>query len=495
MVAGGNDMAHALREKAAISGVGETAYTRGTPKSGLALQLEASLAAIADAGLDARDIDGVVPYFPGGGIAEDFIANLGLPDLTLSVFVPMGGATCVAAIQTAAMAVATGVCKHVLISVGRTGYSGARVSTRLQQFPQFALAAEFEAPIGMFAPAQLYAQGARRHMELYGTTARHFAEIAVVTRQHAILNGNVVMNKPLTVEEHHASRMISDPFRLFDCSLESDGGAAIIVSAADRARDLRKPLVTMMGVAEGHPESPASIAQRPDLLEFGLAKAAPRAYDMAGVGPKDIDVAEIYDCFTFTVINQLETPGLLQEGRGRAVRHGRPHRRGRRPADQHPWRPFEPGPCRRPQPRGRADAPAAPRGRQGAGQGRRGRPGHRLWRHGRRLGRDPAEGGMSTAAVTPERPLPTPTRESQPFWDGMREGRFMLQHCAALRQGAALSAAGLPALLLDGEHLQGDADRRRRPYLDGVPSSVQLLLQGSRRPTSWRWSTWMPACA
>ena len=309
-----------------------------------------------------RDIDGVVPYFPGGGIAEDFIANLGLPDLTLSLFVPMGGATCVAAIQSAAMAVATGVCKNVLISVGRTGYSGARVSTRLQQFPQFALAAEFEAPIGMFAPAQLYAQGARRHMELYGTTARHFAEVAVTTRQHAILNGNVVMNKPLTVEEHHASRMISDPFRLFDCSLESDGGAAIIVSAADRARDLKKPLVTIMGVAEGHPESPASIAQRPDLLDFGLVKAAKRGYAMAGVGPKDIDVAEIYDCFTFTVIRQLEILGFCKERRGRAVRDGRPHRAGRRAADQHPWRAAEPGPCRRPQPRDRADAPAAPRG-------------------------------------------------------------------------------------------------------------------------------------
>src|SRR5258707_843273 len=133
-------------------------------------------------------------------------------------------------------------------------------------------------------------------MELYGTTPRHFAEVAVVTRRHAILNGNVVMNKPLTVEEHHASRMIADPFPLFGCSLESDGGAAIIVSAADRARDLKNPLVTVMGVAEGHPESPASIAQRPDLLEFGLAKAAPRAYAMAGAGPADIDVAEIYDC-------------------------------------------------------------------------------------------------------------------------------------------------------------------------------------------------------
>ena len=102
-------MVHALREKAAISGIGETAYTRGTTKSGLALQLEASLKAIADAGLEPRDIDGVIPYFPGGGIAEDFIANLGLTDLKLSVFVPMGGATCVAAIQTAAMAVASGV--------------------------------------------------------------------------------------------------------------------------------------------------------------------------------------------------------------------------------------------------------------------------------------------------------------------------------------------------------------------------------------------------
>jgi len=329
-------MAHALRDRAAISGVGETAYTRGTDKSGLALQLEASLKAIDDAGLNPRDIDGIIPYFPGGGIAEDFIANLGLPDLKLSLFVPMGGATCVAALQSAAMAIASGVCNHVLISVGRTGYSGARVSTRLQQFPQFALAAEFEAPIGLFAPAQLYAQGARRHMALYGTTTRHFAEVAVVTRRHAIMNGNVVMNKPLTVEEHQASRMIADPFRLFDCSLESDGGAAVIVSAAERARSLRKPLVTLMGVAEGHPESPASIAQRPDLLEFGLAKAAPRAYAMAGVGPEDMDLAEIYDCFTFTVINQLELLGFCKKGEGGPfVMNGRIELGGELPINTH----------------------------------------------------------------------------------------------------------------------------------------------------------------
>src|SRR5882762_3679057 len=120
-----NKMVHPLYERAAVSGIGETAYTRGTSKSGLALQFDASLKAIADAGLSPRDIDGIIPYFPGGAIAEDHVANLGLPDLKLSVFVPMGGATCVAALQTAAMAVATGVCRHVLISVGRTGYSGA----------------------------------------------------------------------------------------------------------------------------------------------------------------------------------------------------------------------------------------------------------------------------------------------------------------------------------------------------------------------------------
>src|SRR5258708_13255743 len=100
------------------------------------------------------------------------------------------------------MAVGSGVCKHVLISVGGTGYSGARVSTRLQQFPQFALAAEFEAPIGMFAPAQLYAQGARRHMELYGTTPRHFAELAVTTRHHPIPTATVSLNTPLPPHNH-----------------------------------------------------------------------------------------------------------------------------------------------------------------------------------------------------------------------------------------------------------------------------------------------------
>ncbi len=303
-----------LREKGAITGVGETAYSRESGRSVLSLQLEASLKAIEDAGLKPSDIDGVIPY--AGVVAEDFITNLGLPDLRYSAVTPLGGASCVAAVQSAVAAIAAGICNHVLIPVGRNGASGGRIGTRVQQMPQFRLVGEFEMPLGAIAPAQLYAPMARRHMELYGTTSRQLGEIAVSTRANAILNGNAVMTKPMTIEDHQASRMISDPFRLFDCSLESDGSCAIVVSAAERARDLRKPPVVVMGVAEGHPDSPSVITQRPDMTRLGIAKAAPRAFEMAGVKHDDIDVAEIYDCFTYIVMCQLEDLGFCKKGEG-----------------------------------------------------------------------------------------------------------------------------------------------------------------------------------
>ena len=186
----------------------------------------------------------------------------------------------------------------------------------LREMPQFRAIAEFELPLGAFAPAQIYAPMARRHMALYGTTSQHFAEIAVSTRHNAILNGNAMMTAPMTVADHQASRLIADPFHLYDCSLESDGGAAIIVSRADCARDLRQPPIEVLGIAEGHPDSPSAITQRPDLIHLGLDKAAPRAFAMAGVTPDEIDVAEIYDCFTYVVIRQLEALGFCARGEG-----------------------------------------------------------------------------------------------------------------------------------------------------------------------------------
>ena len=304
-----------LRDVGAVSGVGETAYSRNSGKSVLALQLEASLRAIEDAGLTPKDIDGVIPY-AGTVVAEDFITNFGISELRFSATTPLGGASCVAAIQAALAAIKAGICRHVLLPIGRNGASGGRIGLRVQQMPQFRIVGEFEMPLGAIAPAQLYAPMARRHMELYGTTSRQLGEIAVSTRSNAILHGNAMMTKPMTIDDHQSSRMISDPLRLLDCSLESDGGAAIVVSGAEYARDLRKRPIFVAGIAEGHPDSPSVITQRPDMTRLGLAKAAPKAFAMAGVQPADIDVAEIYDCFTYIVLCQIEDLGFCKKGEG-----------------------------------------------------------------------------------------------------------------------------------------------------------------------------------
>ena len=325
-----------LKEKCAVTGVGETAYTRGSTKTPTTLQMEASLRAIEDAGLSPKDIDGIIAYMGGSAVAEDFITNFGIEDLRLSAATPMGGASCVAAVQAAAMAVSTGVANHVLIPIGRNGFSGPRIGARVRDFPQFKVVGEFEMPSGAIAPAQLYAPMARRHMELFGTTSRQLGEIAVTMRTHALLNDNATMTKPITIEDHQNSRMISDPLRLYGCSQESDGGAAIVVSAVERAKDLRHPPVYVMGVAEGHPDSPSTIAQRPDLTQLGIAKAAPRAFAMAGVGPEDMDVAEIYDCFTYIVLCQLEDLGFCKKGEGGAfVEGGRLSLGGALPTNTH----------------------------------------------------------------------------------------------------------------------------------------------------------------
>ena len=307
-----------LKSKGAITGVGDTRYSKNSGKSVTALQMEASLAAIRDAGLDPKEIDGIIVFGSMAVVAEDFITNFGIPDLKFSAVTPLGGASPVASVQCAIAAIASGICNHVLIPLGRNGSSGAggRIGSRVREMPQFRTIGEFEMPLGAIAPAQLYAPMARRHMELYGTTSRQLAEIAVSTRHNAILNGNAMMTKPLTIDEHQASRLISDPLRLYDCSLESDGACAIVVSSAERAKDMAKPRIQVLGVAEGHPDSPSAITQRPDLTRLGIAKSAPRAFQMAGVTQTDIDVAEIYDCFTYIVMCQLEDLGFCKKGEG-----------------------------------------------------------------------------------------------------------------------------------------------------------------------------------
>ena len=311
-----------IRDKACIVGVGQTAFCRkpGSGLSELALQLNAALAALKDAGLTGREIDGIMP-FANLGKAEIFAANLGCSELRFAAMLHVGGASPVASLHTAAAMVAAGAVNHVLVVGGWNGFSGKRVrettSSDFDSLPGGAIARDFYIPHGLTAPPQWYALMARRHMHEYGTTHRQMGAVAVAMRKHAQLNPAAVMyGKPLTMEDYLASPMISDPYRVCDCCLETDGAAAFVVTTPERARDLAGQPVFVMGSASGQPYPADDIIGRPDFHQTGLSIAAPAAFRMAGISHADVDFAEIYDCFTFEVIQQLEEGGFCARGEG-----------------------------------------------------------------------------------------------------------------------------------------------------------------------------------
>jgi acetyl-CoA acetyltransferase len=315
---------YTLKDQSCIVGVGETAFTRGSNKSEFALMLEASLNAIADAGLTPHDIDGIIPPPTPSTTAEHFAANFGIEDLRYSTTVHMGGASAVTALQSAALAVACGVAKNVLIPFGWNGYSGARVrsiGSESEDSVGSALASlmttvnEYYLPFGASVPVQWYAWLATRHKELYRIPDEATGAIAIASRKHAHLNDKAYMRgRPLTMDDYLNSRWVAKPFRLFDCCLETDGACAVIVSSAERAKDYQQPPVYIAGIAEGHPYPADDIPARPDPFVIGLHFATPKALQMADVSLKDLDFIEIYDCFTYVVLLQLEALGFCQRG-------------------------------------------------------------------------------------------------------------------------------------------------------------------------------------
>ena len=333
-----------LKDKACIVGVGESAYTRGSGQTVLRLVLEASRHAIADAGLAVQDIDAFV--LPGYFVFQEALAaNLGIENLRYSAMIQMGGASPVTALQSAAMAIATGVAKHVLIPFGWNGYSEARVSRR--ERPDAAApprenamsqaVRNYYAPYGALAPVQYYAWLATRHRELYGTTDEDMAQVALTCRAHAQHNPRAYMyGRPMTLEEYLASPMMATPFRILDCCLETDGACAVVLTSPERARDLRHDPIYIMGVAEGHPYPADDIPNRSDFFKIGLSFAAPHAYGMAGVTAQDMDFAQIYDCFTYVVMLQLEALGFCGPGEARDfVKDGRLRIDGDLPINTH----------------------------------------------------------------------------------------------------------------------------------------------------------------
>jgi acetyl-CoA acetyltransferase len=331
-----------MKDRACLVGIGESPYTRGqgSGMSQLGLQLLAATRALEDAGLRPKDIDGLMP-FPGLGSAEEMAASLGIDDLRFAATVHMGGAAPVASLQAAASAVATGAATCVLLPAGWNGYSGRRaretVAVDASSMPGGAIARDYYLPHGLSAPPQWYALIARRHMHEFGTTPEQLGAVAVAMRTHARLNPQAVMrDRPLTLEDYLASPMITAPYRLLDCCLETDAAAAVVVTTAERARDLRRPPVYIMGVAAGQPYPADEITNRRDIFTTGLTAAAPRAFAAAGVGPGDVDFAEIYDCFTFEVLQQLEEAGFCARGEGGAfVEGGRIELGGALPVNTH----------------------------------------------------------------------------------------------------------------------------------------------------------------
>ena len=270
-----------MRDRACIVGIGETAYVRrpGSGMSALGLQLQAAVRAIEDAGLDRARIDGLMP-FPNLGSAEAFAANLGCENLRFAATIHMGGAAPVASLQAAATAVIAGIASYVLIPAGWNGYSGARarqtVAADATSMPGGEIARDYYLPYGLTAPPQWYALMARRHMHEYGTRPEQLGAIAVAMRKHAQRNPRAVMHgRPLSLEDYLASPMLADPYRLFDCCLETDGAAAALVTTAERARDLERKPVYIMATACGQPVSGGRDHQSQGHLQDGTQHCGP----------------------------------------------------------------------------------------------------------------------------------------------------------------------------------------------------------------------------
>ena len=331
-------MPETLKDKTAIVGIGATPYYRrgeSLPQTELELACKAILGALDDAGLTIEDLDGFTIYSSSCDPAQ-VASVLGVPEVRFAASLTSGGGGSAGSLGLAASAIVSGqaeVCVTLMTlqqakrrlggsAVGGGGpglgggggspYGGGGV-------PNYAA---FIAGAGLMAPGHSFALLTRRHMELYGTTREHLAEVCISQRENAIRRPTAIRTDPLTLDEYFDARMISDPLCLYDYTMETDGAVAAVVTSAERAQDLRHKPVYIGGSAHGGAGRWGSAIftyfQMPDeyFASSGNRPIAQRMYDMAGLGPEDVDVALFYDHFSPMVIMQLEDYGFCPIGEG-----------------------------------------------------------------------------------------------------------------------------------------------------------------------------------
>lgn len=306
-----------LRGKVAIVGAADTEVGIVPERGATWLCIDAACRALSDAGISKDQVDGLVTC---NSMAEPYMYHAEAMAEYLQIFprycisVGAGGGTTFSILHHAASAIVTGMCDTVLISMADSLRSGlSREQAMLMQSSTGH--SQFEQPFGPTVPAY-YALIAQAHMARYGTTAEQFAAIAVACRKHAALNPTAQKRELITIDDVVNSRMIADPLHLLDCSLVSDGGAAVILTSAERAADFPNAPAYLLGVGEGHGHE--HISQARNLTTSAALESGQRAYEMAGLGPKDMDFAQLYDCFTPTVLLELEDLGFCEKGEGGA---------------------------------------------------------------------------------------------------------------------------------------------------------------------------------
>jgi acetyl-CoA acetyltransferase len=305
-----------LRGAAAIVGASLGGVPMAPGRSALEILGEAVHGALADAGLKLSDVDGLFTgssyhFLAGLSVAEYLGIHPKFCEATM-----VGGSSYVGHLLTAAMALHTGQCEVALVCYGSNQGSGFGKLKSMAETPLY------EAPYEPRYPISSYALAAARHMHQYGTTREDLAHIAVAARQWAQLNPLAHARDPLSIEQVLASRLVSDPLSVLDCCLVTDGGGALVLVRSERAKDFPKPPVYVLGAAAAtwHRQ----IGSMPDLTVTAAAESGPRAFAMAGLTPKDVDVVELYDAFTINTLLFLEDLGFCAKGEGGAfVRNGR----------------------------------------------------------------------------------------------------------------------------------------------------------------------------